>query len=276
MTYSRTFSLEDIQIRSGANEDGRTVEAYAAVFDVPVPIHDQDGQYEEVIDRSAFNKAINDARPTGNRKSWRCGVFYNHGKTLYGSASERHSEPIGTCLDMRADSRGLLTVTKYHKSADSILESIKEGAINSYSFSGQFMRSDPTGQSRHRPDAQGRLRTVRRLESSLREYGPTPFPAYQEAEIMAVRSKEEIAFHLSEMSVAEREELIEYIVRATSLTENGDEPEAADTSSPEAVPGGPLEHPTRYHAHALYKLRSKELFDQLGIVLPKEENTDEA
>jgi len=36
--------------------------------------------------------------------------------------------------------------------------------------------------------ADGLLRTVRRFELGLQEYGPTPMPAYQEASIVGVRS----------------------------------------------------------------------------------------
>src|SRR5690349_1314009 len=36
-TFTRSYPLDDIRIRSGG--DGRTVEAYAAVFDTPSEIH---------------------------------------------------------------------------------------------------------------------------------------------------------------------------------------------------------------------------------------------
>jgi hypothetical protein len=49
MEYTRSFSLEDISVRSGG--DGRTVEAYATVFNTPAEVRDQDGEYIEVIDR---------------------------------------------------------------------------------------------------------------------------------------------------------------------------------------------------------------------------------
>ena len=40
MTYLRTWALDDIQI-SRSHGDGRTVEAYAAVFDTPTEINDR-------------------------------------------------------------------------------------------------------------------------------------------------------------------------------------------------------------------------------------------
>jgi phage head maturation protease len=266
MDFSRSFSLEDISIRSGPGTDGREVTAYASVFDVPVPIRDQDGEYTELIDRSAFNKAIKDAAPSGSRKSWRCGVFYNHARTLYGTPSETHSVPIGVCQHMEADSRGLLTVTRYLPAADNILDAIREGAIQSYSFQGAFLRSSPTASGRFRKDAKGNLPTVRRLESSLREYGPTPTPAYADAEIVGVRA-EYMVEQLAHMTDEDRQKLIEML---QLTTRDASEPENVDTSTTEAVTGEPLEeHSARHHQHALWRIRTAELLAAKGIVLPE-------
>src|SRR4030042_1917213 len=60
--FERTFPLDTIEItRSG---DGRTVEAYAAVFDQPAEVHDRLGHYLEVISRSAFDKTLVERGPT--------------------------------------------------------------------------------------------------------------------------------------------------------------------------------------------------------------------
>jgi HK97 family phage prohead protease len=208
MAFCRSYPLEDCSVRSGG--DGRTVEAYAAVFDVPVPIKDQEGEYVEVIDRGAFDRAINTARPSGGREAWRCGVFYNHGMTLHGTPSERASLPIGITLEMRSDARGLFTVTRYLN--DEILDLIKGGALSAYSFSGSFQRSTPAPPAggRFRSSARGDLTTVRRMQSTLREYGPTPFPAYQEAAIVGMRA-EQAALLLGGMTPSERTRLAELI-----------------------------------------------------------------
>jgi HK97 family phage prohead protease len=194
-SFLRLFPLEDIRILSRAQgaeyADGRTVEAYAAVFDSPTEIHDGQGQYREVIDRSAFNKAIRDAKPQGSRQSWRVGVFYNHAMTIQGTPSERGSMPIGVPLDIRAEERGLLTVSRYAETplADEVLELIRSGAINSQSFSGRIIRSDPQpGRAGYQRARNGELMTVRRTELGLREYGPTPFAAYPDAAVLSVRS----------------------------------------------------------------------------------------
>jgi HK97 family phage prohead protease len=181
----RDFPLEDIHIVRGSAGDGRTVEAYAAVFDSETPIRDGQGyNYLEVIDRSAFNRAVDKARPQGSRNYWLTRVFYNHGMTLAGTPSERGSVPIGVTQDIRVEPRGLLTVTRYSNTpfADEILENIRNGAITAQSFTGRIVRSDPN----LRRYATGQ--TVRRMELGLSEYGPTPIPFYADAEIVGVRA----------------------------------------------------------------------------------------
>src|SRR5262245_43949882 len=193
--FLRSYPLEDIRILSRAQgsgyADGRTVEAYVAVFDREAEIHDGQGHYREVIDRTAFNKAIADSRPQGGRTAWRTGVFYNHGMTLHGTPSDRFSVPLGSPVDIRAEERGLLTVTRYNATslADEILESIRSGDITGHSFTGRIIRSDPERPPRggYRMGHKG-LTTVRRHELGLGEYGPTPFPAYVDTAVVGVRS----------------------------------------------------------------------------------------
>ena len=84
--YTRSFALEDISIRAGG--DGRTVDAYAAVFDTPSPIRDQDGEYEEIIDPAAFNRAIDHH----SRSSHKIPVMFNHGMTPV-----QHPVGVGRC-----------------------------------------------------------------------------------------------------------------------------------------------------------------------------------
>lgn len=182
----RSFPIEDIAVsRSG---DGRTVEAFAAVFDKEAEVRDSDGHYTETISPSAFAKTLKESRRADG--TWRIGVFYNHGRTLTGHPSDRASLPLGTPLHVEATDRGLLTVTRYNKTplAEDVLESIKNGDITGQSFSGRFVQSD--GHRRGQklgPDRTGRLPKVRRTEIALLEFGPTPMPVYADAEIVGVR-----------------------------------------------------------------------------------------
>ena len=249
MIHQRAFPLEDIRIRSGG--DGRTVEAYAAVFNSETPIHDRDGQYLERIDPAAFNKAINDAAPAGSRTGWLTKVMFNHGRDMYGRPSDRFAMPIGTPEEIRADSRGLLTITRYARtsSADEALELIREGEITAQSFQGSFLRSDtPTPRGGFKPDKDGNLRTVTRQEISLKEYGPAIFAAYADAAIVGVRAELEVAALSDEQILALHQ-------RLSALTS---EP-STDGTSPEVAPAEPIDdHSKRQIQQKLLRIKMRE------------------
>lgn len=187
---TRSYALDDISIQAGG--DGRTVKAYAAVFNEQAEIRDHEGHYLEENDPGAWSKAIARAKVEG----WRVGVFYNHGMTIHGTPSASGSVPLGVPLDIVADTRGLLTVTRYNKTtqAEEILEAIKSGSLTAQSYTGPTLKSTPSlsrSQRRmggYRPNGDGSLQLVRRMELGLVEYGPTPLPAFQGAAIVGVRS----------------------------------------------------------------------------------------
>jgi len=250
--FDRIWDLEDIRIISRAQGDGtgRLVEAYAAVFNVPAEIHDQHGDYNEENDPGAFNRSIDHAA-RASRTPFRC--IYNHGMTLHGTPAERFSIPIGTPEEVRAESRGLLTRTLYNKTplADEILEAISSGGITAQSYTGRILRSDPELRrgEKYRP-RNGRLITVRRLELALREYGPTPFPAFSGAEILGVRMSTPGEYAPDPDEHDEEQ----------ALPPDG-EPAAGDPPPPEGE-----EHSARYHQHALFALRSREARERVGLV----------
>jgi HK97 family phage prohead protease len=219
--YIRSFRLVDINPVG----DGRTVEAYAAVFDSPTHITDRDGEYEEVIDPSAFNDAIVGAQRSGHKIP----VLFNHGLTLYGTPSEIDAAPIGVTEEIRADRRGLFTRARYHNNprADSVLEAIREGSIASYSFQGEFKRSAPSLPRGGRYKGQ----TVRRTESTLREYGPTTFPAYKDAAIVGVRAEQAI-LAISNLHPTEVHRLVGMLQAGLPAGDTGLLPE----STPELLP----------------------------------------
>jgi HK97 family phage prohead protease len=237
--FVRSYPLQDISIRAGG--DGRTVDAYAAVFDTPAPIHDGDGDYIEVIDRRAFDRILTKIAPSGGRSGWRCGVFYNHAMNLHGQPSDIDSMPIGVPLEIKADEHGLFTRTRYHKGdrADQVLEAIREGSLSSYSFSGRFDRSSPhPPRGGFRPDHRGNLPSVRRTESTLREYGPTPFPAYADAAITGLRS----------------EQIVEQLERITELLRMGapldlPEEDEAVSAAPEDRGSAPGDSPPQRRSY---------------------------
>lgn len=190
----RDCDLIDIEInRSG---DGRTVTAYAATFDTPYEVNDHDGHYDEVLDPKVFNRAI-------SRGGKDVQVVYNHAMTAWGTPSERYSMPLGTPLEIKAEPRGLLTVTRYAKTplADEVLELIDAGAIRAQSFRGAVLQS-----ARPVPGPNGRP-IIRRMALGLKEYGPTLFPANADAKVLAVRSSL-LAEQLGELTDEERAHLL--------------------------------------------------------------------
>lgn len=230
----RSFALDDIHIQRGG--DGRTVEAYAAVFDTPAEIRDQHGHYMEVIDRAAFNRTL--SHGIGKVR-----VHFNHGYNLHGPDALA-AVPIGKPLSIDPDGRGLRTVTRFNHTAlaDSALEAIRAGDIGGYSFRGRIFRSTPDRLPRRR--AGDSLPTVTRTELGLSEYGPTPHPAYEAAGILAVRSADALAVELARLDGDERAELI----RLLSATPGG--VPADDTTTPDGSGPG-AEDPPAGHSGRL-------------------------
>jgi hypothetical protein len=98
---------------------------------------------------------------------------------------------------------------------------------------------------------------VQRLELGLKEYGPTPFPAYQGAELVGVRMSPLGTWQAADGDEAEETEQID----DEALLPDG-----------EAATGGPPElHPSRLNAHRLWHNRLDEACRQAGIALPGRE-----
>ena len=121
------------------------------------------------------------------------------------------------------------------------------------SFSGSFVRSDvATPRGGFKPAADGSLKTVTRMEIAMREYGPTPFPAYEAAAILGVRA-EELAATISNLDESERAELVRLLqVSAIRL----DEVEADVSTSPEAAAEEPITAPAEDHSARLHQFQS--------------------
>lgn len=214
----RYAPLEDITIRSGG--DGRTVEAYAAVFGTKQEIRDWEGHYFEELDRASFDRTI--VQRAGKFQS-----LFNHGRTSSGTPSDRFSLPLGRVEEVRSDDRGLYTVTRYSNTplADEVLELIKDGTVTGFSWSGK-----PVATERSRP--RGSLPVFKRTEIALKEFGPTPFPSYQDAKVQAVRAEapemlallepEELAAYLRGLPDVDRAVLLDALNEPAADTGTGD------------------------------------------------------
>jgi HK97 family phage prohead protease len=175
----RSFEIDDFEIKRTAK--GRTVTAYAAVFDQEAEIRDQHGHYLETINRSAFNRTLSHGIGKVN-------VFYNHGYDLSGRPNGLLAVPFATPEDIKPDGRGLLTISRYNDGelADAILAAWDGGQIKGQSFRGRVFQSAP-------PRRGAGLPVIERTELGLKEYGPTHSPAYEGAGLVAIRSQDELA-----------------------------------------------------------------------------------
>ena len=251
--FMRMYPLEDMHILTRAEGDGsgRVVEAYATVFDQPAEIHDGQGHYMEVIDRSAFNQVLQRIAGSRGGLPGAVKVLYNHGKTMEGAPAPEYQLPLGVPLDVRPEKRGLLTRTEYDASdpfTERILSKIKAGSITAQSFVGGIIRSTPElrGPGDRYRGRNGELTTVRRMTLGLREYGPVLFPAYTGAEILGVR----MSIPGAADAVLDSPEYEEFVPDV-----DGD------------AAGSPPEDGTsvRHHQHQLYRLRSAELRERIGL-----------
>jgi len=193
---SRVYTLDDVDIKR-VNRGQREVTAYAAVFGQAAEIRDKHGHYWEEIHRSAFSRTI--SRGYGNVQ-----VFYNHGYDLTGRPNILGAVPIATPTKIEADSRGLITVSRYNDGelADAVLAAWEGGQIRGQSFSGKVYNDRELGTRAGIPH-------IERTELGLREYGPTHSPAYEGAGLIAIRSQDDLV------------ELVRSILRDVSATPTG-------------------------------------------------------
>jgi phage head maturation protease len=167
---------------------------------------------------------------------------------------------VAVCEGIRADSRGPVTRSRYLDTplGNEVLEMWRSGAVTAQSFTGQIIRSSPELRrgEKYRPQA-GKLPRVRRLELGLKEYGPTPFPAYQGAELVGVRMSPLGTFQAAEDEIEEYDESDDVALPLDEEAAAGEPLARADDGD---------EHSARYHQHALYALRSREQREKAGLV----------
>jgi HK97 family phage prohead protease len=177
---SRWVAIDDMDIHR-VNRSQREVTAYATFFGQATEIRDKHGHYWEEINRSAFNRTL-------SHGFGRVQVFYNHGYDLSGRPNMLGAVPIGSPTDIKADNRGLLTISRYNDGevADAVLAAWEGGQIRGQSFSGKVYQDRTKGQREG-------LDHIERTELGLREFGPTYSPAYEGDGLVMIRSQEDLA-----------------------------------------------------------------------------------
>lgn len=216
-TIERAVPLADLEVK------GRTVTAYAAVFDSPASVYDPQfnpARHLESVARSAFTRALNAG--AGSKAK----VLFNHGKTIDGTPSERFSMPMATPLEVRADGRGLLTVSRYAATdlADEVLELIRNESVTGQSFRGPVYNYAERGG------------IVELTECGLREYGPCPFPAYADAEIVSIRSATDLMVAVEELTPEQRAELARLLTSSPDTPVEGPDAAPADSGTADVTP----------------------------------------
>ena len=152
-----------------SNDDGFTLEGYAAVFGSPTRIDSWEGRFDEIIQRGAFKRTLGERTPV---------MQFDHGHDI-----ATGSVPIAAIEKLSEDDHGLFVRARMFDNprVEPIRQAIAGGAIDGMSFRFRVTREewDESG------DDDVPVRTIRELD--LFELGPVVFPAY-EATSVGVRS----------------------------------------------------------------------------------------
>jgi len=150
--------------------DGRTLEGYAAVYNVRARIRAQGGDFDEEILPKAFARSIKARLPV---------MQFEHGQD-----PRVGRVPIAAIQDLSEDSRGLHVRARLFDNpvVEPVRQAIAEGAIKGMSFRFQVPEG---GDSWARRTGDVDLRQIADADTS--ELGPVVFPAY-DATSVSVRS----------------------------------------------------------------------------------------
>jgi len=225
-------SVEFRATDQGVNGDGRTLEGYAAVFDVAARIDSWEGTFDETIVKGAFKRTLNARTPV---------LQFDHGRDV-----RTGSVPIGSIQTIREDDHGLFISARLFDNAvvEPIRQAIEGKSITGMSFrfrvvrdewrdnAGKVVKPDELLDLLWAPGDRGPLqRFIKEVE--LFEAGPVVFPAYVETSV-GVRSL------LADLDPAERDALLRDL--ATELRQPAPEPDPAVTPEPVDAPSDPAEH----------------------------------
>jgi HK97 family phage major capsid protein/HK97 family phage prohead protease len=206
VTGPSKLCLRSVEFRAAEsdNNDGRTLEGYAAVFNAPTDIDSFEGRFSEEIAPGAFRKTINERKPV---------LQFDHGKDV-----RTGSVPIGKIVEMREDPQGLYVKARLFDNpvVEPIRQAIEGGAISGMSFrfravrdewrdgDGNVIKPGQLGEMLYNAGSRGPLkRTLKEVQ--LFEAGPVVFPAYEQTSV-GVRS-------IDELTDEERQSLIDDYAR---------------------------------------------------------------
>lgn len=172
----------------GAENDGRTLTGYAAVFGQETEINSWEGHFFEAIRKGAFRKSIRERTPV---------MQFDHGRhPLIGSL------PIGAITDLREDDQGLYTQARLSDNwlIQPLRDAIADESVNGMSFrfevirdewrdkNGKLVKEDELLELLWMPGDRGPLKREL-IELKVRELGPVVFPAYDGTSV-SVRARD--------------------------------------------------------------------------------------
>jgi HK97 family phage prohead protease len=227
-----TLCLRAVEFRATEQEenDGRTLEGYAAVFRSPTMISSWDGDFEEEIVRGAFRNTIKAKTPV---------LQFDHGRD-----HRTGSVPIGAFEELKEDDHGLYVRARMFDNdlVEPIRQAIEGKAITGMSFrfeclrdewrdnKGKKIKDDELSEVLFHPGDRGPLkRSV--LEVDLHEAGPVVFPAY-DATSVGVRSL------LEQVSPDERQALVRELAQHLKDFTGRPSTRGAGGGDSDAQPGG--------------------------------------
>lgn len=211
-----TRSVDFLPITPDQN-DGRTLEGYAAVWNSPTEINSWEGRFVEQIAPGAFRKTLNERKPV---------MQYNHGHD-----ARVGTVPIGVYTEITEDEKGLHVVGRLFDNAvvEPVRQAIEAGAVSGMSFAFEVVRdewTDNTGKPvredelyrlLYEPGNRGPLqRNIR--EVKLREAGPVLNPAYASTSV-GVRSADDLTDAEREAIAAEYRRTMAEVDTAVRETE---------------------------------------------------------
>lgn len=171
----------------GNDDDGRTLEGYASMFNSPTRIRSWEGEFDEEVAPGAFRQTLRKRTPV---------LQFDHGRD-----QRTGTVPIGAIEDLREDDQGLYVRARLFDNpvVDPIRQAIAGQAISGMSFrfqvaderwtdvTGKTVKDEELQRLLWEPGDRGPLkRTIRRVDP-LYELGPVVFPAYDNTTV-GVRS----------------------------------------------------------------------------------------
>lgn len=209
------------ELRADSDDDGLTLDGYAAVFNAETVIEDRSGPFIEKIAPGAFKRSLGQRAPV---------LQFDHGThPVVGSM------PLGVIRSIREDAHGLRVkaVLSDNWMTKPVRDAIASGAINGMSFRFRPIQ-DSWDESGDMP-----VRTIHEVE--LAEVGPVVFPAYPQTRV-SVRCDNALMDATSEQ------------IRSRMLTDFPESPAREGTDEGEAPTETPVtpslgDSPSRHSRH---------------------------